>query len=136
MRKWLYITLWSAIVLAGSVYLENYGWIGQGCDSSSPEMVCDKKPTGSERSFFLALDACQAALKGKFQTFLCASGPNSGQPDVTIYSSFRNVYYSGTDKIETRNVSLSYHMLPLAIGSLIASILVAWGVKRLISAGR
>lgn len=104
------------MILLASVYLENFIWIGQACESTSASSVCDKKPSGTERSYFLSLTACKTSLKEKYQAFLCSSGSDSTKPEFTAYSSNRDAFYSGENRLETRDVSFSFRLLPLAIG--------------------
>jgi hypothetical protein len=96
-------------------YFENHIWIGQICDSSLSGAICDKKAAGSERSYYWDMEDCQGALREKDHEFICASGPDANKPDETMYTSFREVYFSGNDATQNREVPWSFSLLPFEI---------------------
>lgn len=116
--KWLYtfIAICSLVPLLAVLYFENFLWFGQGCESTSIEFVCNKRPKGSSWSYFyLTLEKCKKDLKGKFPKYLCSAGFNPEMPDSTSYSSKRKVYYSDFDRLEKREVPFSFFLWPLAL---------------------
>ena len=115
MKLLLAFLAYSLCICASLVYFDNYVWIGQSCESSSGSLICNKKQSGTDRVFFLTLNACINALSGRYSQFLCASGIDTGLPDATVYSSYREVFYSGNAKLEKRAVALTFRTLPFAI---------------------
>jgi len=130
MKKWnILIFIFFTALIFGAFYLENFIWIGQICDSRGAEPICYRKQIDSARTYHFTLESCKDALKDNNGSYVCGSGPSKSEPEATLYSSFREVYYSGNDKLETREVSFSFKLFFLASIFIFFLVFIGWIIR-------
>lgn len=114
------------VVVLLTFVFENFRWHGRGCAADTSQGICNGRLDGNRTEYSVSLSACRSALERKHPEFLCASGPDPSRPEVMTYLAFRNVFYSKHGRLESREVPLSFRLLPLgALFGIISSIVGA-----------